>query len=195
MEAASAAAFGLVLAACAGLRAFLPVFGASVAIRTLGLEVPPSLAWMASTTTIIIFGVATVLEVLGDKIPVVDHLLDTVQTFTKPGLAVLAAIPFVHQLAPEHSVALAIVAGAPLALGVHTAKASARVGSTAFTGGLANPVISLIEDVAAVVLIILGLIAPILALLLAVALLWRLVSYARKMARRRAASGGVAGPG
>ena len=185
MEAASAAAFGLVLAACAGLRAFLPVFGASLAIRTLALEVPPSLAWMGNTTTLVIFGVANVLEVLGDKIPVVDHLLDAVQTFTKPGLAVLAAIPFVHQLAPEHSVALAIVAGAPLAFGVHTAKASARVGSTALTGGVANPVISLVEDVAAVVLIILGLIAPFLALLLAVALLARLVGYARKMARRR----------
>lgn len=185
MEAVSAAAFGLVLAACAGLRAFLPVFGASLAIRTLGLEVPPSLAWMGSTTTLIIFGVATVLEVLGDKVPVLDHLLDTVQAFTKPGLAVLAAIPFVHQLAPEHSVALAIVAGAPLALGVHTAKASARVGSTALTGGLANPVLSVIEDVAAVVLIILGLIAPLLALLLAVALLARLVRYGHKMSRRR----------
>jgi hypothetical protein len=93
-----------------------------------------------------------------------------------------------NRRAPEHSVALAIIAGAPLALGVHTAKASARVGSTAFTGGLANPLISIIEDVVAVVLIILGLIAPILALLLAVALLWKLVSYARKMARRRRAA-------
>ena len=180
MEAASAAAFGLVLAACAGLRAFLPVFGASLAIRTTGLEVPPSLEWMGSTTTLVIFGVATVLEVLGDKIPIVDHALDAVQTFTKPGLAVLAALPFVHQLAPEHSVALAIIAGAPLALGVHTAKAGARVGSTAMTGGLGNPVLSLIEDAAAVILIVLGFIAPLLALLLGIALLARLVSYARR---------------
>ena len=180
MEAASAAAFGLVLAACAGLRAFLPVFGAGVAVRTMGLEVPPSLEWMGSSTALVIFGVATVLEVLGDKIPIVDHGLDTVQAFTKPGLAVLAAIPFVHQLAPEHSVALAIIAGAPLALGVHTAKASARVGSTALTGGLGNPVLSVIEDVAAVILIVLGFIAPLLALLLGIALLARLVSYARR---------------
>ncbi len=185
MDAVSAAAFGLVLAACAGLRAFLPVFGAGVAVRTMGLEVPPSLEWMSSSTALVIFGVATVLEVLGDKVPIVDHVLDTVQAFTKPGLAVLAAIPFVHQLAPEHSVALAIIAGAPLALGVHTAKASARVGSTALTGGIANPVISLLEDVAAVILIVLAFLAPLLALLLAVALLARLVSYARKMARRR----------
>jgi len=188
MEAASAAAFGLVLAACAGLRAFLPVFGASLAIRTMGLEVPPSVEWMSSTTTLVIFGVATVLEVLGDKIPIVDHVLDTVQAFTKPGLAVLAAIPFVHQLAPEHSVALAIIAGAPLALGVHTAKASARVGSTALTGGLGNPVLSLMEDVAAVVLIVLGFIAPLLALLLGIALLARLVTYAR---RKRISSRGT----
>ncbi len=38
------------------------------------------------------------------------------------------------------------------------------------------------------VLIVLGLIAPILALLLALALLWKLVAYARKMARRRRAA-------
>ena len=189
MEAASAAAFGVVLAACAGLRAFLPVFGACLAIRTMGLEVAPSLAWMGSGTTLTLFGVATLLEVLGDKIPVVDHLLDAVQTLVKPGLAVLAALPFMHQLSPEFGTALAIVVGAPLALGVHTAKASARVGSTALTGGIANPLLSLVEDVAAALLILLGLIAPLLALLLAVALLARLVRFARRRALARRAAG------
>jgi hypothetical protein len=186
MEAASAAAFGLVLAACAGLRAFLPVFGASLAIRFGDLAVPASLEWMSSTTTLVIFGVATLVEILGDKIPIVDHLLDTVQTFTKPGLAVLAAIPFLHQLSPEYGVGLAIVAGAPLALGVHTAKATARVGSTAVTGGLGNPLLSFLEDVAAVTLIVLGFLAPLLALLLAVVLLTRLVRYALRARAARA---------
>jgi hypothetical protein len=187
MEAMSAAAFGLVLAACAGLRAFLPVLGACIAIRVGELQVPEALEWMGSGTTLAIFGVATLLELLGDKIPVVDHALDAVQTLVKPGLAVLAAIPFTHQLSPEFGTALAIIVGAPLALGVHTAKASARVASTGLTGGIANPILSVVEDVAAALLILLGLIAPLLALLLAVALFARLVRFARRRARERRA--------
>ena len=73
MDALSAAALGVVLAATAGLRAFLPVFSASLAAWTTDLPLPATLAWLERPQTVLIFGVATLLEILGDKIPVVDH--------------------------------------------------------------------------------------------------------------------------
>ena len=190
MDAFSAVAFGIVLSACAGLRAFLPVFSASLAARILDLPLPDALQWLDRPATLVLFGVATFLELLGDKVPLVDHLLDSVQVFTKPVLAVVAATPFLYQLSPEYSAALAIVIGAPLALGVHTTKATVRVASSTATAGLANPVLSFIEDVSAIAAVILAFVVPALALLLLVLLivgLLRLALVLRRRARRKAA--------
>lgn len=198
MDALSAAALGVVLAATAGLRAFLPVFSASLAAWMTDLPLPDDLAWLERPQTVLIFGVATLLEILGDKIPVVDHALDSVQVLTKPVLAALAATPFLYQLAPEHSVAIGILLGAPLALGVHSAKATARLGSTATTGGVGNPLLSVAEDVAAVTAIILGFLVPLLALALMAVTIFFLARLALRVRRRRRAaerarSGGAAG--
>jgi len=185
MDALSAAAFGVVLAATAGLRAFLPVFSASLAAWLTDLPLPDNMMWLEKPQTVLIFGVATLLEILGDKVPVVDHVLDSVQVLVKPVLAVLAATPFIHQLAPEYSVGIGILLGAPLALGVHSAKATARLGSTATTGGLGNPVLSVAEDVAAVASIIIGFLAPLLALALMAATVFFIVRLALRVRRRR----------
>jgi hypothetical protein len=188
MDALSAAALGIVLAATAGLRAFLPVFSASLAAWMTDLPLPGNLAWLEKPQTVVIFGVATLLEILGDKIPVVDHALDGIQLLTKPVLAVLAATPFLYQLAPEYSVAIAIVLGAPLALGVHSAKATARLGSTATTAGMGNPLLSVAEDVAAIASIILGFLAPLLALVLMAATIFFIARLALRVRRRRRAA-------
>lgn len=188
MDALSAAAFGVVLAATAGLRAFLPVFSASLMAWMTDLPLPDNMAWLEKPQTALIFGVATLLEILGDKVPVVDHLLDSVQVLTKPALAVLAATPFLYQLSPEYSVGIGILLGAPLALGVHSAKATARVGSTATTGGLGNPVLSIAEDVAAVAAIILGFLAPLLALALMAVTVFLIARLAFRVRRRRRAA-------
>ncbi len=188
MDALSAAAFGVVLAATAGLRAFLPVFSASLAAWMTELPLPDHLAWLERPQTVLIFGVATLLEILGDKIPVVDHALDAVQVLTKPVLAVLAATPFLYQVAPEYSVAIGILLGAPLALGVHSAKATARLGSTATTAGVGNPLLSVAEDVAAVASIILGFLAPLLALVLMAVTIFFIARLALRVRRRRRAA-------
>jgi hypothetical protein len=188
MDAVSAAALGVVLAATAGLRAFLPVFSASLMALLTDLPLPANLGWLERPQTVLIFGVATLLEILGDKIPVVDHALDSVQVLTKPVLAVLAATPFLYQLSPEYSVAIGILLGAPLALGVHSAKATARLGSTATTAGMGNPFLSIAEDVAAIAAIILGFLAPLLALVLMAATIFFIVRLALRVRRRRKAA-------
>lgn len=188
MDALSAAALGVVLAATAGLRAFLPVFSASLAAWLTDLPLPGNLAWLEKPETVVIFGVATLLEILGDKIPVVDHALDSIQVLTKPVLAVLAATPFLYQLSPEYSVAIGILLGAPLALGVHSAKATARLGSTATTAGVGNPLLSVAEDVAAITAIVLGFLVPLLALVLMAVTIFFIARLALRVRRRRRAA-------
>lgn len=183
MDAFPAAVFGLVLASCAGLRAFLPVLAAGLGARFLALPLPGELEWLTRTEALAVFAVAAVLEILGDKVPLVDHLLDSVQTVSKPALAVLAATPFLYQLSPEYALAIGIALGAPVALGVHATKATVRAGSTATTAGAGNPLLSVAEDVVAVTALVLGFLAPLLALALMAALCFVLVRLALRVRR------------
>ena len=87
---------GIGLAACAGLRAFLPLFVVALAGKLELVTLSDSFAWMASWPALIVFGVAVVAEVLSDKFPIVDNLLDSVQIFVKPIAGALVAATVVE---------------------------------------------------------------------------------------------------
>src|SRR5262249_25376645 len=63
---------------------------------------------------------------------------------------------------PLAALALGTAVGAPTALVPHAAKSVVRAASTAFTAGLANPVLSVLEDVITLCLFVLALLVPIL---------------------------------
>jgi uncharacterized paraquat-inducible protein A len=63
----------------------------------------------------------------------------------------------------------------------HAAKTALRTVSTTLTGGLANPVISLLEDAIAVVTFILAILVPVLVVILLVLTLF----FAQRLYRRR----------
>jgi hypothetical protein len=170
-----AIALAIALAATAGIRAWLPLFLAGLLTRAGWLELGASFTFLASTRALVILAVASALEILGDKIPAVDHALDTLGTPLKLGAgALLAAAAFGTVTDPLTSTLLGVAVGAPTALVPHAAKSLVRVASTAATGGLANPVLSLLEDLVTLAAFALAVLVP-LALaglvLLAVALL------------------------
>jgi hypothetical protein len=146
LEVVLAVAVGISLSACAGLRAFLPLLATGLLARTGHYTVNTQLEWLSSTPALVALGVAALVELLADKIPALDHLLDVAQTpvRTVAGVIVAAAAfaPFPHWAA----LLLGIVVGGTTALSVHATKATVRAGSTATTAGAANPVLSLIED-------------------------------------------------
>jgi hypothetical protein len=187
MEVVSSLALAVGLAACAGLRAWLPLLLAGGMARMGFLHLGDAYGFLASNQALILFGVATLIEVAGDKIPAVDHALDAVSTVVRPVAgSILAAsvLGFVHK--PLVALALGIVLGAPTALVPHTAKASLRALSTTFTAGIANPLLSLVEDVVTVVLVVLAVVLPIaVAVLLLLVMLW---VFQRRQARHREAT-------
>jgi hypothetical protein len=179
-----AAMTGVGLAACAGLRAFLPLFAIGLASRALDWPLAPALAWLSSDPALIIFGAATVLEILADKIPVVDNALDGVQTILAPIAGGLVSFSPFFDLSPTWAVPLAIMGGASIAGGVHMLAATSRIKSTAFTAGVANPVLSVLEDVMAAASAVFAILAPIVVLLVVVAggyLLWRVMRRRRRI--------------
>jgi hypothetical protein len=180
---------GIGLAASSGLRTFLPLLLLSAAIKFhfLPSQLAPTFAWLGTDLALAALGIATVVETLGDKVPAIDHALDAVGTVSRPLAGALAAASVLNTGDPTTSVILGLVVGAPLALGVHTAKAGTRGASTATTMGLGNPVISVLEDVAALFLsgiaLFVPLLVPLLLLLLGL-ILWKLVKAARSAKRK-----------
>ena len=137
---------GIGLAACAGLRAFLPLFVVGLAGRFDWVPMSESFDWLATWPALVVFGVAVVVEVLADKFPVVDHVLDAVQTFVKPIAGALVMATVVEEWAPLYLTIVAIVAGGTTAGVVHLTKAKLRLVSSATTAGLGNPALSASED-------------------------------------------------
>jgi uncharacterized protein DUF4126 len=177
----------IALAACAGLRAWLPLLMAGGLARAGMLDLGQSFRFLSSNKALALFAVATVVEILGDKVPAVDHTLDVLGTVLRPAAgAVLAASVFGRILDPVQSIALGLAVGAPTALVPHAGKAALRGLSTTFTAGLANPLLSLVEDAATVVLFALAVVVP-LAVLAALALVGFLL-LRRSRARHRVAA-------
>jgi len=166
----------------AGLRAWLPLLLAGSLCRMGLLQLGGAFQFLGSTRALLIFGVATVVEMAGDKIPAVDHALDALSTVLRPAAGTLLAASVMWQVSdPLTALALGAAVGAPSALVPHAAKSLLRAGSTALTGGLANPVLSLLEDVATVALFVLSVLVPV---LVAAGLLLVAFLIVRRFARR-----------
>ena len=179
---------GLGLSASTGLNTFLPLLLLSAAARfhIAGIELGTKFDWLTSDAAMITLIVACVIELVADKIPAVDHFLDTAGTFVRPVAATIASASVLTGVDPLVAAILGIIIGAPTSLGMHTLKAGTRVASSATTFGCANPVISVIEDVLAFFLSILSIFVPLLvplALALLVWGLWKLMNRIRSGVR------------
>jgi hypothetical protein len=89
------------------------------------------------------------------------------------------------------AVVLGLIGGGTIAGMVHVAKGTTRVASTAMTGGLANPALSLFDDVLAVGGIILAVLAPIIAAIIVLVILIGGIRLLLGRRRRAAASAPV----
>ena len=136
------------------------------AVTTLGLlgrfanlELPGELQVLTSWWVIGIGALLYVVEFVADKIPVVDSTWDVVHTFIRvPAGAVLAATAFGDF---DKSVqVIAFLLGGGLALSSHGTKAATRAVVNTSPEPVSNIVVSSLEDVLAVVSILLSVFLP-----------------------------------
>ena len=180
---------GVGLAASAGLRAFLPLLVVGLAGRFELIDLSARFEWMSTAPALTVFAVAVVLEILGDKVPVFDHLLDGAGSFARPIAGAIVAASPITSLDPLTGLVVGIVLGGSVAGGVHAAKASVRLISTGGSAGAANPIISVGEDAISLSASMISLVAPIITFTLAVATLYffgRMLQRRRSRARARA---------
>ncbi len=187
MDTILAIAAGIGLAAACGFRVFVPLLATALAVR-LGHFVPSAgMDWIGSTPAIIAFGLATVLEIAGYYIPWVDHLLDLIASPAAVVAGTVVAATAFGDIHPAIKWSAAIVAGGGMAAGIQGTTVAVRATSTATTGGLANPVVSTLEAIGAVIMAILALVLPILATILAILILVAIVRTLRRLRGRHGA--------
>jgi hypothetical protein len=191
MEVARAVVFAIALAACAGLRAWLPLLLVGALARFDWITLGPSWRFLASNQALLLFGAATVIEILGDKIAAVDHVLDAISTVLRPAAGALLAasvLSFVHD--PLLGVVAGAAIGAPAALVPHALKSGLRVVSSGLTAGFANPILSVIEDVFSLILFALAVLVPLLVVLM---LLAGAIFLTSRVSRRKRVAAGTQG--
>ncbi len=157
-----ATAFGL--SASAGLNAYIPLLVIALVDRlTDGLiDLQGPWVWLSNWWVIGVLAFLLLVEILADKIPAVDTINDVIQTVVRPaaGAILFAATTRAIQLHPV----IAAICGVIVAGGVHAVKATGRPVVTATTAGVANPLISVAEDVTSTVVSIISVVAPYLVL-------------------------------
>ncbi|AQR63583.1 hypothetical protein BZG35_15760 [Brevundimonas sp. LM2] len=188
------ALLGLGLASATGLRTFLPLLMLALAARfeLFGVTLNDQMAWLADWPAVAALGIAAMVEFAGDKIPVVDHGLNVMGAFTRPVAGAVAAGSVFAGLDPTTAAVAGVIVGAPTAFAFNAAQGGTRLASTATTGGIGNPVLSLIEDVLSFLTVMLAFLAPVLVPVLMVfvaVLVFRLARRMRERLYRREVTG------
>ncbi len=172
-----------------GINLYASVATLGLLSRFANLELPGELQVLTSWWVI---GVATVLyvvEIVADKIPLVDSTWDVIHTFIRvPAGAVLAATAFGDF---DKSVqVIAFLLGGGLALSSHGTKAAARAMINTSPEPVSNIVVSTLEDLLAVGSILLAVFLPVLlfivvaaGLVISALVLPRVIRFFRQVVR------------
>lgn len=186
---------GAGLAASAGLNAYIPLLALGLLGRfTSVITLPAGWQWLENGWVLAILTGLLAVEFVADKIPVVDHVNDVVQTVVRPtagGLAFGAGASSETVTVSDPGSFFAtnqwvpVAIGVLISLGVHGMKAAARPVVNMTTAGFGAPVVSTAEDATSVVLSLVAIILPFLVLFFFIAMIWFFVAMMRRRKRRK----------
>jgi hypothetical protein len=188
------------LAFASGINAYFPILALGLGSRIWPtyFHVDPRFAFIAQPWFMIIMGILTLADIFADKIPIVDHVWDAIHTVIRPVSGALVAAAAGNQTMDSTWLPITLILGAGVAGITHTTKAATRVTSTVTTGGCANIVLSIIEDIVMIFSVVLAFIAPHVVL---VAILLFIVAFCilvprivRRLRRRRVLNNPYAAP-
>ncbi len=158
---------GLGLSVACGFRVFLPPLAMGIAAYTGNMELAEGFTWFGEWPALILFGVATVCEIILSKFPGIAQILDGVKVplavvaGTVLEAAVLEAL-MVTDMSPLLQWSLAAIAGGGPAGLVHGGDAVLRFASTVTTAGMSEPLFSTAEDAGSGIFSFLAIILPML---------------------------------
>ncbi|GHO84169.1 DUF4126 domain-containing protein [Dictyobacter formicarum] len=175
------------LAFASGINAYLPLFSLAVAARIWPdqFHVNPHFAFITQPWFMVMMAVLTLADLFADKIPVVDHIWDTIHTVIRPVAgAIVAAAASNQTMDNTWWMPLTLALGAGLAGVTHTTKATTRVASSATTVGFLNTALSIAEDIVMMVSVLVSFIAPYIMLVVVVLFVLAFLIMTPKIVRR-----------
>ena len=177
------ACVGIGLAACCGFRIFVPMLIAALGTKLGFINTMPGYEFIGSWSAIIGLCIAASFELGAYYIPWLDNVLDTIAMPVSIAAGTLLTTSFIHINDEMTRWAMSLMLGGGAAGLVQAGTSLLRLGSTATTGGLANPLVATGENAASLGLSILTVFLPLFAFALIVFLLGFLAF--RLLARRR----------
>ena len=194
---------GTGLAASAGLNAYIPLLMIGLLGRFTHLvTLPHGWNWLSNGWVLVILGILLAVEMVADKVPVVDHANDVLQTVVRPTAGGLvfgagsasktetvtdpASFFGSHQWVP-------VAAGVLIALCVHSVKAVSRPVINATTLGVGAPIASTLEDFSSVALSFAAILLPLLVLVGLALMVWGATWVVRRRRRRKRERAAVTG--
>lgn len=163
---------GIGLAASVGFRIFVPLFALSIASYYNVIPLNENWQWVGSSGAMIALGIATVVEIGAYLVPWLDNLLDTIAVPLAALAGTAVMLSTAADLDPVVTWSLAIIAGGGTATAIKASTSTARLTSTATTGGIANPIVSTVESGTSIVMSILAFVAPVFAIIFVIIILW-----------------------
>jgi Domain of unknown function (DUF4126) len=183
---------GLGLSAAAGLNAYIPLLLVGVLARfTDVITLPEPYRWIQSGWALGVVSVLLLAELVLDKVPVVDHVNDAVQTLVRPtvGGVIFAATTAAAQADASSWMQdhpwVGVLLGVTVAGIVHATKATARPVVNATTVGVGTPVVSAAEDVASLAMSLVAVFLPVLVVVALLLVGWAAYAMLRRVRRRR----------
>ena len=177
---------GISLSATSGFRVFVPLLILSLASLAGWVELAPAFDWIGTYPALAALLIATLLELAAYFFPFVDNLLGAAAVPVSVMAGTLITASLIVDLHPMLTWALAFLAGGGAALGGSVLSNFVHAGSTAATGGAANPVLSLVESIFTLIISILAVLVPVLALLLLGLIVFLAVKIFRRIRNSRA---------
>ncbi|MCU0612546.1 MAG: DUF4126 domain-containing protein [Candidatus Eisenbacteria bacterium] len=175
---------GIGLSAACGFRVFVPLLVMSIASHCGYLSLGHGFQWIGSWPATAALTVATAVEIVAYLVPWLDNLLDAAASPIAVMAGIIVTASLITDVSPLLRWSMAVIAGGSAAGIVQAATVSLRGASSATTAGVANPVISIGESIAAFVTSALAIVVPLLA---ALAVLLLCIVIVRRLIRLSAA--------
>ncbi len=167
---------GIALSAASGFRIFVPLLVANLAGKFGVIGLADNMAWMAGTPATIVLVIAVIFELAAYYVPILDNFLDTLATPAAVVAGTLLTTSFLQINDPLVQWGLGLVAGGSVAGTFQAGTSLLRLGSTKFTGGLGNNILTSVENGISVFISLFAVVLPVFIgaiILYFVFLIWR----------------------
>jgi hypothetical protein len=175
---------GISLSAAVGLRAYLPLMFLTIFANEGAIKLHESYAFLLTNSALAIIVCLTVVEIVADFIPVLDHLVNATHTIIRPLVATMIIGSLLYSMTIPAGLLIGLMVGGLISVAVHMVKSGVRAVVTTATLGFGNTLLSFGENIASAFLSLLAIVAPYVVIFITIVFLLTIGLIGRWLLRR-----------